>query len=179
MDVAGLAEALEAELARSQHGARLSAALGDRVLTHHKLAMAVSGCVNGCSEPQTKDFGVLGQARPEAVPGRCDGCRKCEKACREGAVKAGGPKGPSPDPLFAREKCLNCGDCARACAEGAISLTPGYRVVVGGRLGRHPRLAEVGAPGERIGTLLDRYGRDAVQARLEAASSRARTERRP
>ena len=200
IDVAGLADELEAELSRSGHGERLAQALGDRILTHHKLAISVCGCVNGCSEPQIKDFGVLGQARPEAAAGRCTGCRKCEKACREGAVKAGGPRGAQPDPVFDREACLNCGDCARACPAEAIRLTPGYRVVVGGRLGRHPRLAsvlipftpdrgavlaafravlawaaEVGEPGERLGALLDRYGAEALRARVAAAVARGQT----
>jgi dissimilatory sulfite reductase (desulfoviridin) alpha/beta subunit len=191
INVAGLAKDLEAELARSGHGERLAAALGDRLLTHHKLALAVAGCVNGCSEPQTKDFAVLGQARPAAVPGRCTGCRKCEQACQEGAVRAGGLVGSSPDPAFDRAACLNCGDCARVCRAGAIAVTPGYRVLVGGRLGRHPRLAEVlfpftaereevldalrqvlawaaevGRPGERIGALVERYGLKSLRSAL-------------
>lgn len=194
IEVAGLAAELEAELERSGHGQRLAASLGDRILTHHKLAMAVSGCVNGCSEPQTKDFAVVGQARPDAVPGRCTGCRKCEQACQEGAVRAGGPQGPSSDPSFDRQACLNCGDCARVCPSGAISTTAGYRVLVGGRLGRHPRLAgvlipfttrraevlralravlawaaQVGQPGERIGALVDRFGLEPLRAKVEAA----------
>lgn len=194
IDVAGLAAELEAELTRSGHGERLAQALGDRILTHHKLAISVSGCVNGCSEPQIKDFGVLGQARPEAVAGKCTGCRQCEKACRERAVQAGSRKAARPVPVFDREACLNCGDCARACPAEAIRLTPGYRVVAGGRLGRHPRLAsvlirftpdrgavlaafrtvlawtaEVGEPGERLGALLDRCGEEALKARVEAA----------
>lgn len=197
IDVAGLADRLAREVDRSGHAERLSAAFGDRLLTHQKLALAVSGCVNGCSEPQTKDFAVLGQARPDPVPGRCTGCRKCEEACKEGAVGAGGRDLTSPDPEFDRQRCLNCGDCAQACARQAIRLTPGYRVLVGGRLGRHPRLAdtllpftedeeavlktlrtvlkwaeEVGQPGERLGALLDRYGLDVLKARLRTGTRR-------
>jgi dissimilatory sulfite reductase (desulfoviridin) alpha/beta subunit len=191
IEVADLAAELQAELERSGQADRLAEAFGDRILTHHKLALAVSGCVNGCSEPQTKDFAVLGQARPEAVPGLCTGCRKCEQACKEGAVRAGGPKAPQPDPEFDRTLCLNCGDCGKACSTGAISLTSGYRALVGGRLGRHPRLAdllvpftpdraevlralrtvlawaaEVGEPGERLGALIERFGLDSLKERL-------------
>jgi dissimilatory sulfite reductase (desulfoviridin) alpha/beta subunit len=180
--VDGLAEELEAELVESELAERLEAGLGGRVLTHHKLALAVAGCVNGCSEPPTKDFAVSGQARPEAVAGKCTGCRRCERACQEQAVSAGRPGSDAEGPQFDRAKCLNCGDCARACTAGAISLTPGYRVTIGGRLGRHPRLAsvlipfttrreeirealrdllawarEVGQPGERIAALLERH----------------------
>ncbi|MGE5623474.1 MAG: 4Fe-4S dicluster domain-containing protein [Methanocella sp.] len=192
IDVAGLAGRLAEEVSRSGQAARLADVFGDRLLTHHKLALAVSGCINGCSEPQIKDFAVLGQARPDAVPGRCTGCRKCEAACKEGAVKAGGPGAASADPEFDRERCLNCGDCARACARAAIRLTPGYRILAGGRLGRHPRLAETllaftedeetvlntlrtvlkwaeetGEPGDRLGTLFDRFGTETLRSRLQ------------
>lgn len=192
IDVAGLGQDLERALSESGHARRLEETHGDRILTHHKLAVAVAGCVNGCSEPQTKDFAVLGQARPDAVTGKCTGCRRCEKACQEGAVRAGAPRGESPDPVFDRDACLNCGDCARACTAGAISLTPGYRVIAGGKLGRHPRLAsmlipftadraevlgafqtmlswaaESGRPGERIGLLMERVGCESLLARLK------------
>lgn len=185
VDVAGLSEALQAELAASGHDAELEVALGGRVLTHQKLAIAVSGCVNGCSEPQIKDFAVLGQTRPEAVPEKCSGCGRCERACKENAVRAGQPRvaSASPDPAFDRTACLNCGDCARSCPTGAIALATGYCVLVGGRLGRHPRLADVlipftpnrsevlaalratlawaravGTPGERLASLVEREG---------------------
>ena len=41
------------------------------------------------------------------------------------------------------ESCLSCGVCLRACPEGALSpQMEGYRVQVGGKLGRHPRLGD-------------------------------------
>ena len=39
--------------------------------------------------------------------------------------------------------CLSCGACLRNCPEEALlSFVRGYRVQVGGKLGRHPRLAD-------------------------------------
>ncbi len=41
-----------------------------------------------------------------------------------------------------RDRCLGCADCARICAHGALETSAvGYRVLAGGKLGRHPRLA--------------------------------------
>ncbi|MFC1885382.1 4Fe-4S binding protein, partial [Thermodesulfobacteriota bacterium] len=80
-------------------------------------------------------------------------------------------------------KCLFCGKCAEACETGKIKkVSAGYRIMLGGKLGRHPRLArelegiyspgealeildraldyyQVHAPGgERFGEILDRAG---------------------
>jgi dissimilatory sulfite reductase (desulfoviridin) alpha/beta subunit len=198
VQVGQLSSDLEAELGHSGHLERLTDALGDRILTHHKMAMGVCGCINGCSEPQTKDFSVVGQLRPDAAPGKCTGCGRCEKACQESAVRAGTPRAGSPDPAFDRKACLNCGDCAKVCATGAIKLTPGYRIMVGGKLGRHPRLAdvlvpftehrdqvltafrtvlawsaEVGRPGERLGVLLERHGIEPLRDRLKGEMDKA------
>ena len=39
--------------------------------------------------------------------------------------------------------CINCGDCIRVCPSGAISYDQvGWRLLQGGRLGRHPKLAK-------------------------------------
>ncbi len=45
---------------------------------------------------------------------------------------------PAIDP----EKCLLCGQCVKACASGTlVSGLDGYRLLLGGKLGRHPQLA--------------------------------------
>ena len=44
-------------------------------------------------------------------------------------------------PRIALESCINCGQCIPACPTGTIAEGwRGYRVQLGGRLGRHPRL---------------------------------------
>ena len=45
-------------------------------------------------------------------------------------------------PKIDMEKCLFCGHCIRTCPTGTLVRgRQRYRVMVGGKLGRHPRLA--------------------------------------
>ncbi|TYO95988.1 4Fe-4S binding protein [Desulfallas thermosapovorans] len=146
-----------------------------RPLHHQMFHLALAGCPNSCSQPQIKDFGVQGQARPE-VGESCDKCGACIEACMEAAISIGEDKAS-----IDRNLCLNCGQCSRACPTGALQIgRAGYRVLVGGKLGRHPRLASEllamatenqvvealehcvelfineGRPGERFGSVIER-----------------------
>jgi anaerobic sulfite reductase subunit C len=39
-------------------------------------------------------------------------------------------------------RCVHCGSCMAACPTGTLTTEKkGYRVLIGGKLGRHPRLA--------------------------------------
>ncbi|MBI2252712.1 MAG: 4Fe-4S binding protein [Armatimonadetes bacterium] len=108
------------------------------ILRHHKFKIAVSGCPNACSEPQIKDFGVIGNLKPLRTPEICIQCGNCLKACRESSIilKEDGPE-------FDYQKCLNCGLCIASCPSGTIiGNEPFYKILAGGKLGRHPRLAE-------------------------------------
>jgi len=108
------------------------------VLFHHRFRVALSGCPNACSQPQITDFGVIGQARPERGEESCSRCGACVDHCLEGAVTL-----TDEGPAFDYARCVNCGGCIRACPCGAISgQWSGYRLLAGGKLGRHPRLAE-------------------------------------
>ncbi|MGQ3685819.1 MAG: 4Fe-4S binding protein [Candidatus Loosdrechtia sp.] len=108
------------------------------ILPHHTMKLAVSGCPNSCSMPQIKDFGVQA-IEPVYVDARseCIGCMQCVEVCREGAVTVNGNQ-VSID----SEKCVHCGLCARACPSGSIkSAGKKYRVMIGGKVGRHPKFA--------------------------------------
>lgn len=104
---------------------------------HEKFRAAVAGCPNACSEPQIRDFGVLGQAAPERREAGCTQCGACVVACREAAVLV------EEEPHIRDDRCVNCGACAAACPTGALCVgRRGYRVMGGGNLGRHPRFAD-------------------------------------
>jgi len=143
--------------------------------------IALAGCPNACSQPQIKDFGIVGQAVP-AVNGACNGCGSCAGVCPEAAISIDGGKA-----VINRDKCMNCSLCTRHCPTEAMQISAaGIRVLAGGKLGRHPRLAsellplaeeketaeilgrcldlylEKAGTGERFGALLERLGTDRV-----------------
>jgi len=103
-----------------------------------QFSISVSGCPNGCSRPQIADFGLLQARHPRVSDDACTGCGECVQACREGVLKVlNGVAG------IDEHRCLSCGVCLRFCPEGALSpQMEGYRVQVGGKLGRHPRLGD-------------------------------------
>lgn len=155
------------------------------ILTHHKFRVAVAGCPNACSEPQIKDFAVIGRLRPAPQPDLCTACGTCLKACTERALSLQGTK-----IAWDCQRCVGCGDCTVACPKGALPGKVSYQILIGGRLGRHPRLAiqlaEVesleeirsllrrslhlikteGEHGARIAAIIDRLGEQEVIHRL-------------
>jgi anaerobic sulfite reductase subunit C len=149
---------------------------GGPLLAHHQLKVSLSGCANCCSQPQIADAGLVAQLRPMVDRELCDGCGACVASCREDALFFDHDDKVVVD----RDQCLSCGVCVRVCPNGAMGGEPGWRVLAGGRLGRHPRLAvEIGTgvsleqgcelvgrvirtwgahgrPGERVGVTLER-----------------------
>ncbi len=109
-----------------------------QILPHHTLKLAVAGCPNSCSMPQIKDFGVHA-VEPVFVDQDCAciSCMKCVEACREDAITI-----EDGQVTIDKEKCVHCGLCARVCPTGSIKAEEkGYRVMIGGKVGRHPRFA--------------------------------------
>jgi len=107
---------------------------------HTLLRVALAYCPNACSQPQIADAGAIGAALPVVDPGACVACGACAAACREAAVDLDG-LGTIRGIDAAR--CLGCGACAAACPAQAITIGQhGFRLLVGGKLGRHPRLAD-------------------------------------
>ncbi len=104
---------------------------------HHEFRLSVSDCPNACSRPQIADLGLIGARRPVVGDSPCSECGACVEVCREKAITL--QKGK---PILDLSKCLACGQCIAACPTGTLrEKEKGYRILVGGKLGRHPRLA--------------------------------------
>jgi dissimilatory sulfite reductase (desulfoviridin) alpha/beta subunit len=106
---------------------------------HHEFRISIADCPNACSQPQIKDVGILGAVTPILTDIPCTACGACTDACKEGAVVLS-ETGEATAIDFRR--CVYCGNCTAACPTGTLGTgRKGYRVMIGGKLGRHPRLA--------------------------------------
>jgi dissimilatory sulfite reductase (desulfoviridin) alpha/beta subunit len=113
---------------------------------------------------------------------------QCVAACKEGAIRV-----VDAEPIIDWDLCARCGDCAAACPTGSLVVEKkGFTILVGGKLGRHPKLAEKlveladeetvyealsacielieeeGQRGERLGTLLERVGIERLHEKLKS-----------
>jgi anaerobic sulfite reductase subunit C len=107
---------------------------------HHEFRVTISDCPNACSQPQIKDIGIIGACEPVAGDAPCTLCGECVAVCRDHAVRL---DERAAKPVVDQSACLSCGLCTGACPTGTIAAgLRGYRILLGGKLGRHPRLAE-------------------------------------
>jgi len=144
---------------------------------HHRLKVSVSDCPNGCSQLYIADFGLHGFVKVKWDSKLCNFCEECVHVCEEEALKRVDQK-----IRIDRKKCVGCGACIKACPNGVLKETfKGYKIYVGGKLGRHPRLAsfltyalpeeipvylekllsfykEYNEKGERTGTIIEKLG---------------------
>jgi len=114
---------------------------------HEKIKIGVSACPNACSSPQIKDFGVIVFVEPAVDFEKCNSCKACLIACKESAITF------KSYPAF-NDNCIGCGDCMRVCKNSAIRGKVRFKVLAGGRLGRHPRFAETVATVESADDVL-------------------------
>ena len=106
---------------------------------HHELRVSVADCPNACSQPHIKDIGVIGACRPRTTDNECTHCDACLEACPEEALHL---TDTADRPTIVDDRCIACGKCVAVCpTETLVAGKTGYRVQLGGRLGRHPRLA--------------------------------------
>jgi len=179
----------------------LRALVGGTLRRRHEFSVAIADCPNACSRPQIADLGLIGAAEPCFTNEACHQCLGCLHACREGAVMH-----PGLLPIINHERCVRCGSCCRVCLSGTLQVgRRGWRILLGGKLGRHPRLGTelagiyrregvlaaadccIGfylrnARGtERFGELLERTGEKELTAliRERAPQSAAEARRRP
>lgn len=100
--------------------------------------IALAACPNACTEPQTKDVGIIATVMPVGIGSDCIGCGECERICREKAIEVADGQAQ-----ILTGRCVACGGCISRCPERAIrSSGLHFRLLVGGRMGRHPRFAE-------------------------------------
>jgi len=106
---------------------------------HHEFRVTLAECPNACSQPQIKDIGIIGAVVPALTKEECTLCEACVDACKEKCVTVD-TTARTPD--IDLECCLKCGQCIRDCPTGTIGAErSGFRVQLGGKLGRHPTLA--------------------------------------
>jgi len=106
---------------------------------HHEFKVTLADCPNACSQPQIKDVGIIGAAVPIITDEACTLCEACVETCPENCVTI---NSSTEMPQIDFEKCLKCGQCIDVCPSGTIEAERrGFRVQLGGKLGRHPRLA--------------------------------------
>jgi dissimilatory sulfite reductase (desulfoviridin) alpha/beta subunit len=106
---------------------------------HHEFRVTIADCPNACSQPQIKDVGIIGAAQPALSGAQCELCEACVDVCKEAAVAL--PAG-AERPALDLQRCVACGQCAGVCPTGTLQThISGYRVLIGGKLGRHPQLA--------------------------------------
>lgn len=110
--------------------------VGDDLKFHHEFRVTIADCPNACSQPQIKDVGIIGAVLPTIAEEVCTHCGACVDVCPDHALSLDERVVISP------ERCMACGKCILACPSGTLrEKIKGYRVLLGGKLGKHPRLA--------------------------------------
>jgi len=147
---------------------------------HGKFKISFAGCQSDCTRAKGADTGFVGEIEPKWDENKCTGCRLCAKACLEGAIISDEKTGK---PIYDISRCIFCGDCIKICPTSAwYGNRVGCALYVGGKWGRHPRIANLiehlfpikniipiikktidwyiknGKSRERIGNTIDRLG---------------------
>ncbi len=106
---------------------------------HHEFRVTISDCPNACSRPQIVDIGIIGAVLPGISDEPCTQCNACVDACKENAITLDDNQ---DIPTIEYDLCLMCKKCITVCPTHTLEeKQKGFRVMLGGRLGRHPRLA--------------------------------------
>jgi dissimilatory sulfite reductase (desulfoviridin) alpha/beta subunit len=138
VDFEDFAKRVEDRLARRNLKSFLKEKVQGPLKLHHEFRVSISECPNACSRPQISDLGLIGARSPKISAESCIQCGACVDICREGAIILAGKW-----PVVNFEKCVSCGQCLSACPTRTLQEERrGFRIQVGGKLGRHPRLAK-------------------------------------
>ncbi len=105
---------------------------------HHEFSITLSDCPNACSQPQIVDIGLIAATYPDISDSACKGGGACVEVCKEDAIQL--LETPNM-PIIDSMKCLGCGQCIKICpSHTLVEGETGYRILLGGKLGRHPQL---------------------------------------
>ncbi|HWR88824.1 MAG TPA: 4Fe-4S dicluster domain-containing protein, partial [Dissulfurispiraceae bacterium] len=138
VDSGQLLQTLEAILGAENLKDFLRERVGGPLKMHHEFRITVSDCPNACSRPQIADIGIIGASLPGLSGEPCTMCGACTEACKEEALSL---TFDDDTPLIDIGKCLACGQCIAVCPTGTLREEKrGFRILLGGKLGRHPQL---------------------------------------
>lgn len=105
--------------------------------TPHKFKFGVTGCPHNCAKASENDFGVTGSILPAWEAAGCTGCNLCLGICPTKAIRE-----ENGEYLLDEAKCIQCSICTSGCPAGSWKRArAGYRVSIGGTMGKIPRLA--------------------------------------
>ena len=131
---------IEKELSKRELKSFLKERVKGPLKIHHEFVISISDCPNACSHPQIVDIGLIGSRTPKISENTCSRCETCVDICREKALTL--PE-EADSPVINNHLCLFCGQCVKICPTTTIQeLTSGYRILLGGKLGRHPQLGK-------------------------------------
>lgn len=120
----------------------LKASTKGNIRPHQQFCVALSDCPNACSRPQIADIGIIGAVVPGVGDTACTGCSACVQVCPDQAIRLTDTPGCDRDPVIDMHRCQRCGKCIDVCPGQTLEpVQSGFRILLGGRLGRHPRLA--------------------------------------
>jgi len=185
-----LVKKIQAKLAQRNMKAFLKEKVGGPLKFHHEFRVSVSDCPNACSRPQIVDIGLIGAREPQVTKeDPCNQCGACVEICPEKAISL-----EQNEPFINQDKCLSCGKCIAVCPTGTLQEDhQGFRIQIGGKLGRHPQLGrelpgiyseeevlniidqcldyyqQNSSKGERLGEIMEQKGFDALFGKLIAA----------
>lgn len=155
-----------------------------RMETPYKVKIGVTGCPNNCGKAREADIGIMGTRAPRWEKEGCIECNLCVQLCAPKAITE-----VDGDYLRDTDKCINCSACTVRCPKDCWKVDSlGYTVLMGGTLGKRPRLSvplaeniptqeealalvdktisyykQHGEARERLGHMLDRLGEEKVR----------------